>query len=184
MKLTELHEVISTYKMCASEFLSWWHRVRSISWPLYIYYKSMRKYVNAPVSHRRTETTQFFQDHDHSRHLWWSGCNWWSGVTWRSSEVTWGHNPFFANNSRQDGDTDTQMVPNDLDRQAASKDMHIDLIGPWPALDLDLRSNFEIDLSRSNSTCSEPARRGEHVGIIFIFISLIHKKVINEIPSP
>ena len=34
----------------------------------------------------------------------------------------------FANNSRQDVDRDAQMVPNDLARQAASEDMHIDLL--------------------------------------------------------
>ena len=39
------------------------------------------------------------------------------------------------------------MVSNDLARQAALDDMHIDPLGSWPALDLtDLRSNFEIDL--------------------------------------
>ena len=89
-----------------------------------------------PVSHKPTETTQFFQDHSHSPHLWWSGCNWWSGVTGRSYEVTWGHNPFFANNSWQDEDRDAQMVPNDFARQSGSEDMHIDLLGPWPDLDL------------------------------------------------
>ena len=40
-----------------------------------------------------------------------------------------GHNPFFfANNSRQHGDIDTQIFPNDLARQAAWKDMNIDLL--------------------------------------------------------
>ena len=57
-----------------------------------------------PVSHKPTETTQLLQYHGHSPHLWWSGCNWRSGVTGRSlrsNEVKWGHNPFFANNSRR-----------------------------------------------------------------------------------
>ena len=90
-----------------------------------------------PVSHKLTETTQFFQDHEHSPHLWWSGCNWWSGVTGRSSEVTWGHNPFFANNSRQGGDRDERMVPNGFARRAASlRKIYIDLHGLWPDLDL------------------------------------------------
>ena len=43
----------------------------------------------------------------------------------------------------------------------------------WPRPDL--RSNFEIDLSMSKSTCFGSARRGEHDGIIYIFISLISK---------
>ena len=42
----------------------------------------------------------------------------------------------FANNSRQDVDRDAQMVPNDLARQAASEDMHIDLLRSWYDLDL------------------------------------------------
>ena len=40
----------------------------------------------------------------------------------------------------------------------------------------DLRSDFETDLSRSNSTWSKPTRRGEHDGVILIFIFLISKK--------
>ena len=36
-------------------------------------------------------------------------------------------------------------------------------------------SDFEIDLSRSKSTCVLPARRGEHDGVIFVFISFIPK---------
>ena len=90
-----------------------------------------------PVSHKLTEAAQFFQDHDQSHHLWWSWCNWWSGVMGGSTEVTWRHNPFFANNSRQYGDRDAQMVTNDLARQAASEDMHSsDLLGSWPDIDL------------------------------------------------
>ena len=46
------------------------------------------------VSHKSTKTTQFFQDHSRSPHLWCSGCSWWSGVTGRSSEVTWRHSRF------------------------------------------------------------------------------------------
>ena len=128
-----------------------------------------------PFSHMPIKATQFFQDHGHSRHLCRSGCNWRSGVTGRSPEVKWRHNPFFANKSRQDGDRDAQMVPNDLARQAASKDMHIDPLRSWP--DLVLMSNFEIDLSRSRGTCFEPARQAKHDGVIFIFVSLISEKL-------
>ena len=89
-----------------------------------------------PISHKPTEATQFYQDHDHSPHLWWSGCNWRSGVTGRSPEVKWGHDQIFANKSRQDGDGDAQMVINDLARRAASEDVHIDPLGSWCDLDL------------------------------------------------
>ena len=41
-----------------------------------------------------------------------------------------GHNPFFANKSRQDGNRGAQMVPNDVARRAVSNDVHIDLLGP------------------------------------------------------
>ena len=57
-------------------------------------------------------------------------------VTGRSPEVKWDHNNFFANNSRQDRDRDVQMVPNELARQAASENMHINLLRSWPDLDL------------------------------------------------
>ena len=69
------------------EFLSWWPKVRSTLWPPH--YKPTENIRF--VSHKPTETTQFFQDHGHSPHLWWSGCSWWSGVSGRSPEVKWGH---------------------------------------------------------------------------------------------
>ena len=80
------------------------------------------------VSQELTETIQSFQDHDHSPQLCWSGCNWSAGHG-KSYEVTWGHNPLFANDSRQDGDIVAQMVPSDFARQSASNDMHIGLLG-------------------------------------------------------
>ena len=90
-----------------------------------------------PVSHKLTETIQFYLDHGHSPHLWWPGCNWRSsGVTGRSPEVRLGHNQFFTNKSRQDGDRYAQMVPNDLARWTSSDDVHIDLLGSWSDLDL------------------------------------------------
>ena len=52
------------------------------------------------------------------------------------------------------------------------------MIWPWP--DLDLRSNFQIGLSKLKSICLKPAWRGKHDGVIFIFVSPISKKVINE----
>ena len=87
------------------------------------------------VSRKLNETTQFFQDNDHSLHLWLSECGWWSWFTGRSYEVT-RSNPFFANKSWQNRDRDAQMTPNDLARQAALEDMHIDILGSWPDLDL------------------------------------------------
>ena len=60
----------------------------------------------------------------------------------------------------------------------------------WSWSDLDLRSTFEDkkyiwgQVLRSKSTYSEPAQRGWHDGVIFIFVSLISKKVINEKTFP
>ena len=105
--------------------------------------------------------------------------DWWSqGGHLRSNEVKWGQNPVFANNSLQDGDRDAQMVPNDLARQTASEYMHIDRLRSWPEFGLTWPgSNFEIVLSRSKSTCFEPAWRAKNDGIIFIIVSLISKNL-------
>ena len=37
----------------------------------------------------------------------------------------------------------------------------------------DLRSNFEIDLSRSSSICFEPARRAKHIDVKIMVLTLI-----------
>ena len=132
-----------------------------------------------PVLHKLTKATQFFQDHNHSPNLWWSGCNWWLGVTGRSSGVTWQHNPFFANNSRQYGDRDAQILPNDVSCQAASEVMHIDLLGSGSDLDMTwgqiLKSTFQ------GQNVDIPNRIDEvytvHDGVIYIFKSLISKKL-------
>ena len=100
-----------------------------------------------PVLHKPTDTTQFFQDHGHSPHLWWPRCNWWLWVMGRPPEVIWGQNLVFANNSLQDRDRGAQMVPNDLAHEAVRKVCILtyfghDLTLTWP----DPRTNFEIDL--------------------------------------
>ena len=43
--------------------------------------------------------------------------------------------------------------------------------------DLDLRSNFEIDLLRSKYTCFDSSRREKHDGITIIVITLKMKKL-------
>ena len=85
-----------TYKELTSEFFQFyrnWPRgqVNFVTSPLPI--SLLRNMKIIPVSHRLTETIQFFQDHSYSPHLWWSGCNWWSGATERSSEVTISYRP-------------------------------------------------------------------------------------------
>ena len=68
----------------------------------------------------------------------------------------------------------TTLLVEPLQRMCILTFLGHDLTLTWP----DLRSNFQIDLQRSKCTCFEPARRGEHGGVIFIFVSI--KKVINE----
>ena len=140
-----------------------------------------------PVSHKPIKTTQFFQDNGHSPRMCRSGCNWWSGVTWKSPEVKWRHNPVFANRSRQDGDRDAQMVPNDSARRAASEDMHIDLLESWSDVDLTLTwlevkfSNLPFKVNDYMLRSGLARRlRWHHFHFRFTYI----KKVINEKPSP
>ena len=140
-----------------------------------------------PVSHKPIKTTQFFQDNGHSPRMCRSGCNWWSGVTWKSPEVKWRHNPVFANRSRQDGDRDAQMVPNDSARRAASEDMHIDLLESWSDVDLTLtwlevkfpNLPFKVNDYMLRSGLARRLR-WHHFHFRFTYI----KKVINEKPSP
>ena len=96
----------------------------------------------------------------------------------RSSEVIWGHKQFFANNTWQDRARDAEMVPNDLSRRDASVDMQHDLIGSWP--DLDLRSNFDLDLSRSSGICFESSWREKHDGVKIISVSLLVQKLFTK----
>ena len=83
-------------------------------------------------------------------------------------KVIWGHirwQSVFTNNSWQDGDRDAQMLPNDLARQFCPEDMHIDLHGSWPDLDLTrpvvIFWNWPFSVKRY---ISEPPRRGKHQG--------------------
>ena len=70
------------------------------------------------------------------------------------------------------------MVPNDLSRRDASIDMQHDLIGSWP--DLDLRSNFDLDLSRSSGICFESSWREKHDGVKIISVSLLVQKLFTK----
>ena len=131
-----------------------------------------------PVSHKLTKTTQFFQDHDHSPHLWWSGCNWsddrgpWEGQL-RSHEGIIRVSPITRD--RMEMETrkwcQTAWLVKPLWKICILTYLGHDLTLTCP----DLRSDFEIDLSRSKRICPESARRGEHDGVIFIFISLLSK---------
>ena len=62
------------------------------------------------------------------------------------------------------------MVSNDIAHQVDSKDVHTELLGTLPDLDLTL-GQFELTL-QGQKVCFEPARRGRHNGVIFIFLFL------------
>ena len=145
MKLTWLLEVISTYKMYASEILSWWPKVRSISWPQHYKHTYVEVWKCFPFRISRPKPSNYFRIT--STH---PICDDLSATDDRgsrrghlgSNEVKWGHKPFFANKSRQDGERDAQIVPNYLARLAASEYVHIltfmghNLILTWPWPDL------------------------------------------------
>ena len=112
-----------------------------------------------------------------------SGCNWRSGITGRSpeaNEVAIRFSPISRDGMEIDASKccQTTWLVEPLQRMCLCILTYLghDLTLTWP----DLRSNFQIDLLRSKSTCSEPARRGEHDGIIFIFVSPISKKVLMK----
>ena len=133
-----------------------------------------------PVSHKLTENTQYFQDYDPSPHLWWSGCTddrrSWEGQL-RSHDVTIRFSPITSDRTEKETCKwcQTTWLVKPLWNICILTYLGHDLTFTWP----DLRLDFEIDISTSESTWSEPARRGEHNGISFIFMYLI-KRVTNE----
>ena len=90
-------------------------------------------------------------------------------------KVIWRHQSCFLGITFWlDRDTDTGFVPVSLFRQGASADMQHDLHEPTQTLTWDdLRSNFEIDLSRSSSICFEPARLAKHIDVKIMVLTLI-----------
>ena len=141
-----------------------------------------------PVSHKPIETTQFFvivATHTicAATHTICAD----PGATDDRGlrEVTWGQMRLneatihFSSIGRDRMEIETRRWCNTA-RRDATEDVPIDLLGsrsvctltwPWP----DLRLNFQIDLSTSKSTFFEPAQRGEHDGVISIFVSPISK---------
>ena len=142
-------------------FIYPWPGVRSSSWPLH--YKPMGEYWNPS---QRISKAQIFQNHVLLGHSWWPKVKCWSVTTLKSSEVTRGHQQFFADNLRLRRARDMKVVSMCLSRQYASTDMQL-----GSRRDLDLRSNFELDSSRSCYTCFEAYWQGEHDGVKIIALS-------------
>ena len=78
----------------------------------------------------------------------------------------WGHQQVFAANLRLRRARDMKVVSMCLSSQYASTDMQL-----GSSRDLDLRSNFDLDLSRSCYTCIGADWRGEHDGVKIIALS-------------
>ena len=88
-------------------------------------------------------------------------------------EVTRGHQQFFANNLRTKWDRDVGLVSLRLSAQGTSNDVYLTYLGhrvtlPW----LDLRSNFDLDLSRSNYTWFDAPWQDKHDGIKIVALPL------------
>ena len=99
-------------------------------------------------------------------HSWWPKVKCWSVTPLKSSEVTRGHQQFFADNLRLRRARDIQVVSMRLSRQYASTDMQL-----GSRRDLDLRSNFDLDFSRSCYICFDASWRGKHDGVKIIALS-------------
>ena len=84
----------------------------------------------------------------------------------------WGHKQVFADNLRLRRARDMKVVSMCLSRQYASTDMQF-----GSSRDLDLRSNFDLDLSRSCYTCFDASWRGKHDGIKIIDLSFQTQKL-------
>ena len=96
-------------------------------------------------------------------------------------KVIWGHlrsQTVFANNFWSKRDRDVRMVSLCFSHQHASIHMQYDLFGSLR--DLDLRSNFDLDLSRSCYTCFDASGRGKYDGVKIIALSFQTRKLSSK----
>ena len=94
----------------------------------------------------------------------------------RSSHVMRVYKTFFDNSSLQIKVREAKLAPLSLSRRDASTDMQHDI--PGSSRDLDLRSNFQLDLLRSPCMSFEPPWRGEHDSVKIISLPWVHKKLL------
>ena len=87
----------------------------------------------------------------------------------------------FVNKFWLNRDTYMGMAPKCLSRQGASVGCNMTYLNHHVTLTWDdLRSNFEIDLSRSSCICFEPARRENHIDVKIIALSLLLQNVFTK----
>ena len=96
-------------------------------------------------------------------------------------EVTRGHQQFFANNLRSKWDKDMGLMSLRLSLQGASNDVWCTYLGhrvtlPW----LDLRSNFDLDLWRSNYTWFDAPWRDKHDRVTTVVLSFKTKTLSSK----
>ena len=86
-----------------------------------------------------------------------------------------GHQQVFADNLRLRRTRDMKVVSMCLSWQYASIDMQL-----GSRRDLDLRSNFDLDLSMSCYTCFDASWRGKHDGVKIIALSFQTQKLLKN----
>ena len=94
------------------------------------------------------------------------------------AKVVWGHRghqQVFADNLRLRRARDMKVVLMCLSRQYASTYMQF-----GSSRDLDLRSNFDLDLSSTFYTCFDASWQGEHDGVKIIALSFSNTEVVIE----
>ena len=135
-----------------------------------------------PVPRRRTKSLPFLQYHPFICNHWCSGyfCSFEVPLKghMRSSQVIRVHKTFFDNNLLQIKDREATLAPLCLSRRDASTDMQHDILGS--SRDLDLRSNFQLDLLRATCVSFEPPWLGEHDAVKIIYLPWVHKKLFGK----
>ena len=96
----------------------------------------------------------------------------WSVTPLKSSEVTRGHQQYLADNLTLRRARDMKVVSMRLSRQYVSTDMQL-----GSRRDLDLRSDFDLDLSRSTCVSFYASWRGEHDAVRILSLSRLVQKL-------
>ena len=97
---------------------------------------------------------------------------------YRSCDVIRGQLSFLSNNSWLEQDTGSKTHSSCLSRQDGSTDMQHDLFGSGH--DLDLRSNFQHDLSRSTDNSFDASWREEHDAGKIKFVQGLSQKLLQK----
>ena len=135
-----------------------------------------------PVPRLHIKSLPFLQYHPFIFNHWCSGywCSFEVSLKGhlRSSLVMRIHKTFFGNNSLQIEDREAKLAPLCLSLRDASNDMQHDITGS--SRDLDLRSNFQLDLLRSSCMSFELPWCGEHDAVKIISLPWVHKKLFRK----